>query len=191
MNKKKKAIIAIIIIFVIIIGFVAVINSDPSLKFTVRKFNFFIYDQCCRFVVPEILQDFERVPVESSFLSNFETSELITGIFTPTQMTFIGNDILFLEKNNGQVRLIRDGILVKEPLLDFNVFGFHEAGLIGILSVDSTVYLYLTESTEDGKPAIGNHIYRYEWTGEDLINGKLVTFFLHVMQYVIMEVLWH
>ncbi len=38
-----------------------------------------------------------------------------------TTMTFVGDDILFLQKSDGQVRLIQNGILQSESVLDVNV----------------------------------------------------------------------
>ncbi|TBR25049.1 MAG: quinoprotein glucose dehydrogenase, partial [Candidatus Nitrosotenuis sp.] len=34
---------------------------------------------------------------------------------SPTTMTFVGNDILVLQKSDGQVRLIRNGVLQPNP----------------------------------------------------------------------------
>lgn len=89
-------------------------------------------------------------------------------------MAFVGNDILILEQENGRVRVVRDGVLQEEPILDLNVRGIAEQGLLGITTVDSTVYLYFTESTQDGGEAIANHIYRYDWNGQELVNPVLV-----------------
>lgn len=92
----------------------------------------------------------------------------------PTTMAFIDDDILILEQENGKVRLVRDGIIKEEPILDLNVRGIAEQGLLGITAVDHKVYLYFTESTHDGGEAIANRIYRYDWTGEELTNQVLV-----------------
>ena len=92
----------------------------------------------------------------------------------PTTMAFIEDDLLILEQENGKVRLVRDGILKETPVLDLNVRGIAEQGLLGITTVDHTVYLYFTESTHDGGEAIANRIYRYDWTGQELTNQVLV-----------------
>ena len=90
-------------------------------------------------------------------------------------MAFVGDDILILEQETGKVRVIRDGIMQKEPVLDVNVKGKREQGLLGITTVGTaTVYLYYTESTRDDGEPIGNHIYRYEWNGQELVNPVLV-----------------
>ncbi len=92
----------------------------------------------------------------------------------PTTMAFVGDDILVLEQENGKVRVIRDGVLQEKPVLDVNVRGQAEQGLLGITTVGTAVYLYFTESTHDGGEAIGNHIYRYDWNGQELVNPVLV-----------------
>ena len=89
-----------------------------------------------------------------------------------TTMTFVGDDILILEKN-GFVKLIRDGVLQHEPVLEVSVEQAGESGLLGITNVGSTVYLYFTETDEDRK-TLGNRIYKYDWNGEALINPVLL-----------------
>ena len=89
-----------------------------------------------------------------------------------TTMTFVDNDILLLDKN-GYVNLIQDGIKQEKPVLEINVDPVQESGLLGITSVDSTVYLYFTEADDDGNQ-LGNRIYKYDWNGEELINPVLL-----------------
>ncbi|EGP94109.1 PQQ-dependent sugar dehydrogenase [Nitrosarchaeum koreense] len=91
-----------------------------------------------------------------------------------TTMTFVEDDILILQKSDGVVRLIQDGVLQDEPVLDVNVDPDGEKGMLGITSVGSTVYLYYTEANEDGGESLGNRIYKYEWTGDYLINPELL-----------------
>ena len=91
-----------------------------------------------------------------------------------TTMTFVEDDILILQKTDGAVRLIRDGILQEKPVLDVNVDSSGEKGMLGITSVGSAVYLYYTEANEDGGESLGNRIYKYEWTGDSLINPALI-----------------
>ena len=71
----------------------------------------------------------------------------------PTSMAFIGpNDILITEKNTGTVQRILNGEILEEPLLDVNVNGEDERGLLGIaVSKNSTVgktyvFLFYTEA---------------------------------------------
>lgn len=91
-----------------------------------------------------------------------------------TTMTFVEDDILILQKNDGKVRLIQDGILQDKPVLDVNVDFIGEKGMLGITSVGSFVYLYFTEAEKDGGNSTGNKIYKYKWDGESLVNPILI-----------------
>ena len=88
-------------------------------------------------------------------------------------MAFLGpDDILIIEKNNGTVHRILNGIMSKEPLLDVNVANQVERGLLGIAIEKNDerptyVFLYYTESVaKDGNDVsidpLGNRLYRYE-----------------------------
>ncbi len=92
----------------------------------------------------------------------------------PTTMTFVGDDILVLQRYDGQVRLVRDGILQDAPVLDVSVAKDGERGMLGITSIGSTVYVYFTAADVDGGKAIENRIYKYNWDGNNLINPVLV-----------------
>ncbi|MBT7252273.1 MAG: hypothetical protein HN875_00895, partial [Candidatus Nitrosopelagicus sp.] len=89
-----------------------------------------------------------------------------------TTMTFVGDDILLLQKL-GAVSLIRDGIIQEEPVLEIDVNPIRESGLLGVTSVGTTVYLYFTEVDSDGEQ-LGNRIYKYDWNGEKLVNPVLL-----------------
>ena len=91
-----------------------------------------------------------------------------------TTMTFVDNDILILQKSDGSVRLIQDGVLQEKPVLDVNVDSIGEKGLLGITSVNSSVYLYFTEAKRDGEKSLGNKIYKYDWNGNSLVNPILL-----------------
>jgi glucose/arabinose dehydrogenase len=104
----------------------------------------------------------------------------------PTTMAFLGqDDILVLEKDKGTVQRVVNGNQLEKPLLDLNVSGFGEDGLLGISvtkysdgNSPTYVYLYLTES-QDGdvntkNEPLRNRIYRYEFSNNQLLNPKLV-----------------
>jgi aldose sugar dehydrogenase len=108
---------------------------------------------------------------------------IFKGLKKPTTMAFLGpNDILVLEKNEGTVKRIVNGVMLPEPLLDVNVATTRERGMLGIAVAKHNnngptyVFLYYTEAptkdgddVSEGKKPLGNHLYRYE-----LLNGKLV-----------------
>ena len=114
----------------------------------------------------------DKLPVVRD--ANYDVEVFVSGLEWPTTMTFVGDDILVLEKNSGNVRLIKDGELVKEPVINFNVDFLAEKGMLGITSSGSVVYLYLTEVDPTTKTTIGNHIYKTEWDGSVMKNPILI-----------------
>jgi len=106
--------------------------------------------------------------------ATFIVEEYITGLSSPTSISFIDSDILVLQKNDGIVRLIRDGILQPNPVLDISVSNSSERGLLGIETVENNVYLFFTESLIDGGNPLGNRIYKYSWDGSNLLNRVLI-----------------
>jgi glucose/arabinose dehydrogenase len=117
-------------------------------------------------------------------------------------MAFLDKDnILVLEKNNGTVKRISNGVLLAEPVLDVNVANENERGMLGIATFSeedyvkntsqNTRYVFLyystseylkrdgddecprTNSCEDPYP-IFNRLYRYEWQNDKLVNPKLL-----------------
>jgi glucose/arabinose dehydrogenase len=111
-------------------------------------------------------------------------------------MAFLGpNDILVLEKNEGTVKRVLNGVLLDDPLLDVDVANGGEQGMLGIAIAEKNtaeeengneknitpyVFLFFTESInndsdEDGE-TIGNRLYRYELDQDEqeLVNPKLL-----------------
>ncbi len=122
---------------------------------------------------------------------NLKIEKVLEGLKLPTAMTFLGpNDILVLEKDNGTVRRIVNGQLLKEPVLDVNVAYQNERGMLGMAISKSKetnhnngtlVFLYYTEAqtrdgddVSEGKQPLGNRLYRYELHHGKLINPKLL-----------------
>jgi len=108
-----------------------------------------------------------------------------SGLSTPTTIAFIGaDDILVLQKENGQIRRIVGGILQPAPVLDLGVDALSERGLLGIavdpdFPVNHDVYLYVTQSatgtdTVGVPPPLGNRVYRGTWDGTTLVNPTLI-----------------
>ena len=106
------------------------------------------------------------------------------GLDFPTSMAFLGSDdILVLEKNNGQVRRILNGTMISYPLLDVNVSNQSESGMLGIavgknaseggLPPTTDVFLYFTESlNRENNQLIGNRLYKYQFIDNKLVNPK-------------------
>ena len=111
------------------------------------------------------------------------------GLLSPTSMAFIDeNNILVLEKNSGNVRLVTDGVLKADPVLHLEVDNTTLTccrGLLGIETLSKNggspdVFLYVTESTSDGgtdddeEQEIRNRVYRYLWDGQLLANPEMI-----------------
>jgi aldose sugar dehydrogenase len=104
----------------------------------------------------------------------------VEGLASPTSMVFLDdNNILVLEKE-GSIRLVSNGILQEQPILQVPVNTESERGLLGVAALsngsngnqgtaNTDVFLYYTE--ED---PLRNRIYKYQWNGETLINPSLI-----------------
>jgi aldose sugar dehydrogenase len=117
------------------------------------------------------------------------------GLSSPTSMAFIDRSNLLVLEKAGQVRLVSNGILQKQPVLTVPVDNASERGLLGIAilksngfidkniaagasssspTITTKVFLYFTES--NGKVPLRNRIYKYDWDSEKhlLSNPKLI-----------------
>jgi glucose/arabinose dehydrogenase len=100
-------------------------------------------------------------------------------------MAFIGpGDILVLQKNDGRVRRVVNGLLQPDSVLNVAVDNDSERGLLGIalhpnFAINHFVYLYYTESatandTSGSPDPAGNRVYRYTWNGNALVSPTLI-----------------
>jgi len=116
---------------------------------------------------------------------NLRISELVSGLSQPTAMAFIGaNDILVLQKADGRVRRVINGVLQPGQVLDVAVDSASERGLLGIalhpnFPTTPFVYLYFTESSTasdtTGAPSpLRNRVNRYTWNGAALASPILI-----------------
>ena len=124
------------------------------------------------FIEPSMDADFKTLPIVLD--SDFKIEEFVSGLFVPVNMEFVDNDLLVLEKNTGTVRLIKDNKLLDSPVLDVEVSNYGEHGLLGITSVDNSVYLFFTEAYHDGGRALENRIYMYTWNENELVDPVLL-----------------
>jgi len=119
-------------------------------------------------IFPIVLSSQEAFAVPTVVDSNYMVETVASGLSLPTTMDFLGpDDILVLQKNDGKVMRVLNGVVQATPVLDVPVANDGERGLLGIAikqSPPSTfVYLYYTEAASDGGAAIANRVYRYTW----------------------------
>ncbi len=115
------------------------------------------------------------------FDDDYMVEIFVGGLDFPTTMDFVGDDILVLEKNTGKiVRIMNNGIMYDEPVLDVPVRSNFYSGLLGIAALSDRVFLYYTESEtgDDRHDPSGydakNRVYQYDWDGVKLTNPILI-----------------
>src|SRR5687767_7483893 len=70
---------------------------------------------------------------------NIRVEKVITGLEMPTSMAFLGNDdIIITQKDNGRVRLVSNGMLQPQPILQVPVVNNSERGLLGVAIANTT-----------------------------------------------------
>lgn len=120
--------------------------------------------------------------------ANITIDTVFSGNVNPSNMAFIGkNEILLLDRDEGRIYNVVNGIKDNQPVLDVNTATVGYRGLLGIDTLELNgvryVFLYYTESLgKDGtdepdagaKPPLGNRLYRYELVEGKLINPKLL-----------------
>ena len=114
----------------------------------------------------------EKIPDEPIIFDDYKIEKFVSGLSVPSSIAFLDDTLLILQKNDGKVLSFKDGQL--NTVLDLEVSNYGEQGLLGITTLDSTVYLYFTESFHDGGLALGNKIYKFEWDGEFLTQKKFL-----------------
>ena len=127
-----------------------------------------------------------KTPTIVSNNSDLKIELVYKGLQYPSNLVFLNStDILVLEKNNGMVRLIHNGNIQQDPVLDVTVVTEDESGLLGIdVSTDnngsnkSYAFVYYTEAQgeveKDGAVEIGNRLYKYEISVDNASNTKLM-----------------
>ena len=94
--------------------------------------------------------------------------EYLSGLNVPVMIDFIGEHMLVVEKDEGTIKIIKNGVLISEPILQLEVSNASEEGLIGILVQNNDVFVHhTTRSIDDG--TISNWFTKYTWNGEKLI----------------------
>ncbi len=92
---------------------------------------------------------------------------LVAGLSAPTAMQFAPDGRLFVAQQGGQLRVIKDGVLLPTPFLTLTVDANGERGLLGVafdpnFPVNQFVYVFYTATT----PAIHNRVSRFRANGD-------------------------
>ena len=112
--------------------------------------------------------------------SSLTLTQIVSGLNQPLGMEFLStNDLLVLEKANGQVRRVIDGVVQVNPVLDLAVDSSDERGILSILKhpgFATNNFIYIC-STPNGttNDSVGTDptcicVERYDWNGSVLTN---------------------
>ncbi|MEM2141383.1 PQQ-dependent sugar dehydrogenase [Nitrososphaera sp.] len=102
---------------------------------------------------------------------SLKVEKVVEGLSAPTSMVFVGDDMIITQKNDGNVRLVVDGTLQRQPALTFDVENASERGLLGVAYSENRVFFYLTESTGlDTR----QRVYRYDLQDGTLANRAMI-----------------
>src|ERR687892_231475 len=105
---------------------------------------------------------------------------VLDGLSSPTNIAFLDNNNILLLEKEGSVRLISNGQMQPQPILQLEgVESNNERGLLGIELMDNKAFLYVTESGAqvEGIPTEGdvrNRVYSYTWDGTSLTNPQIL-----------------
>jgi aldose sugar dehydrogenase len=116
---------------------------------------------------------------------NLKAESTVSGLSSPTSMAFLDNNQILVLEKGGQVRLVSNGQLQPQPVLQVSVNTESERGLLGIATMPgggsqgggsssggkntTTVFLYYTEADP-----LRNRVYKYQWNGQSLVNPTLI-----------------
>jgi aldose sugar dehydrogenase len=99
----------------------------------ITHYNYFNINK----IFMEPSQNDEQIEINPNYKDRIKVDLFVEGLSSPTSMTFIGNNsILVLEKDLGNVRLISNGTLQKDPIYTVkNISNEKEQGLLGIAAL--------------------------------------------------------
>jgi glucose/arabinose dehydrogenase len=110
--------------------------------------------------------------------ADFTETQFASGISNPTAMAFAPDGRLFVCQQGGQLRVVKNGILLPTPFVSLTVDPFGERGLLGVafdpnFTTNNFVYVYYTATT----PATHNRISRFTANGDVAAVGSEVAIF--------------
>jgi glucose/arabinose dehydrogenase len=121
------------------------------------------------------------LPVKAAqLLPGFAETLVASGLDNATTMQFAPDGRLFVALQGGQLRVIKNDVLLPTPFLTVKVDTYNERGLSGIafdpnFATTPYVYVYYTATTKpDGTPYIHNRLSRFTANGDVAVPGSEV-----------------
>ena len=99
--------------------------------------------------------------------TGFQDVPVVSGLSNPTAMQFSPDGRLFVAQQGGQLRVVKNGVLLSAPFLTLTVNSSGERGLLGVafdpnFGSNQFLYVYYTATT----PAVHNRISRFKANGD-------------------------
>src|SRR4051794_29420593 len=115
------------------------------------------------------------VSLEATVPTGFTESLVANGLSSPTAMEFAPDSRLFVCQQGGQLKIIKNGVLLSTPFVTVNVDNTGERGLLGIafdpnFSSNHYIYVYYTATG----PSIHNRVSRFTANGDTAVAGSEV-----------------
>ena len=101
-------------------------------KTTIISFKVAAVLTCLIFPLLQLQYEPNIVLAQSVNDPNLGVESFVEGLSSPTSMTFLDNENILVLEKEGQVRLVSNGELVPEPILQIPVDTDSERGLLGI-----------------------------------------------------------
>jgi aldose sugar dehydrogenase len=138
--------------------------------------------------LPNVLPVFAQPTITDPSL---KTELVVGGLSSPTSIAFLDNNNILLLEKEGNVRLVSNGQLQQEPVLQLaGVESNNERGLLGIAIMNNSnsstgigesknVFLYVTENEAQTtgvqtEGEVRNRVYSYSWDGTSLTKPHLL-----------------
>lgn len=107
--------------------------------------------------------------------SNFSEVPIATGLSSATAMAFAPDGRLFVAQQGGQLRIVKNDVLLPTPFVSITVNSSGERGLLGVtfdpnFASNGYVYVYYTATT----PTIHNRVSRFTANGDVAVPGSEV-----------------
>ncbi len=114
------------------------------------------------FFLAGLLVLLQSAAVAATLPSGFTETLVASGLSAPTAMTFAPDGRLFVCQQGGQLRVIKNGVLLTTPFVSLTVDSSGERGLLGVafdpnFASNHFVYVYYTATT----PAVHNRVSRF------------------------------
>lgn len=146
------------------------VSSSVSVP-SVRRFQ--IYQRWAFFIIVSVAFFSLPATAYAATLPSGFTETIISGLSSPTAMTFAPDGRLFVCQQGGALRVIKNGALLTTPFMTLTVNSTGERGLLGIafdpnFATNNFIYVYYTVSTAP----IHNRVSRFTANGDVVVAGS-------------------